>query len=132
MQVSCHGLVEWLDAVEAPGCAFLERVNAMPPRGKDGKTRAAGGTSMFGFGRSVGVVEMLFAARGIPYRFVTPIAWKKHFGLTGKDKDAARALALELFPAASGLLQRKKDVGRADALLIAEYGRQRMMGDIFS
>lgn len=133
-QVSCDGLVAWLSGLEwVPQCAFIERVNAMPPRrGKDGVQRSAGATSMFGFGRSAGVVEMLFAARGIPRHFVTPNEWKKHFGLIGKDKDAARALAMELFPAAAGSLQRKKDVGRADALLIAEYGRQKLLGDLLS
>lgn len=37
----------------------------------------------------------------------------------GKDKDAARALAIELWPAQAQLFARKKDQGRADAALIA-------------
>lgn len=45
--------------------------------------------------------------------------WKRRFGLIGQDKDAARLLAIQRFPATAFQLQRKKDNGRADALLIA-------------
>jgi crossover junction endodeoxyribonuclease RuvC len=40
------------------------------------------------------------------------------------DKDAARMRACQLFPSAANMLERKKDDGRAEALLIAEYGRR--------
>jgi len=133
-QVSCQGLVQLLDNWECEDvfCAFIERVNAMPPKMTGGKQRSAGATGMFGFGRSAGVIEMLFAANGIRYEFVLPQHWKKHFGLTGKDKDASRTLAMELFPAVAGKLSRKKDVGRADALLIAEYGRLKIQQELIS
>lgn len=54
---------------------------------------------------------------------VTPQQWKRHHGLLGADKDAARAVASRMFPGAS--LARTRDVGRADALLIAAYGASR-------
>ena len=48
--------------------------------------------------------------------------WKRHLRLTGMDKDAARQLVIERFPSAAPNMKRKKDVGRADALLLAHWG----------
>jgi len=56
---------------------------------------------------------------GIPLDLVAPATWKRHFHLLGTAKDAARVLALARFPSAGRSLSRKKDSGRADALLIA-------------
>jgi crossover junction endodeoxyribonuclease RuvC len=44
--------------------------------------------------------------------------WKRSFGVPGKDKEAARQRALELFPAAHGLFARKRGHGRAEAALM--------------
>ena len=52
---------------------------------------------------------------------VKPVAWKKACGLIGKDKEDSRLKARRLWPEAP--LDRKKDHGRAEALLIAEWGR---------
>jgi len=92
----------------------IERVGPMPKQGV---------TSVFSFGRSVGVVEGIVAARGWRVIYVRPQAWKKRFGLVGKDKDAARTRALQLYPGAADRLKRKKDVDRAEAILIAEYAK---------
>lgn len=92
---------------------YLEQVHAMPNQGVSG---------VFSFGRSLGVIEAAIAAYKIPVTMVTPQKWKKHFKLTSKDKDKARTLALQRFPQLSNYLSRKKDIGRADALLIALYG----------
>jgi hypothetical protein len=58
---------------------------------------------------------------GVPTNEVPPAAWKKHFGLS-TDKDASRAYASSVFPDQSHLWARKKDDGRAEAVLIAYYG----------
>lgn len=91
--------------------AYLERVSAMPGQGVSG---------VFTFGECFGVIRGVLAAAYIPLVLVTPQSWKRRFGLIGTEKDAARTKAIELYPAAS--LARKKDIGRADALLIARYG----------
>jgi len=91
--------------------AYLEQVSAMPGQGV---------SSMFGFGVSYGIVQGVLASLFIPVVFVTPQQWKKRAGLIGKDKDFARTLAQRLYPMAE--LSRKKDIGRADALLIARFG----------
>ena len=91
---------------------WIEQVGAMPGQGV---------SSTFLFGACYGLCRGVAAGLGLRVELVTPQAWKRHHGLLGTDKDAARAVASRLFPGAS--LARVKDGGRADALLIAEYGR---------
>ncbi|PPR80716.1 hypothetical protein GOBAR_AA39997 [Gossypium barbadense] len=52
-------------------------------------------------------------------------SWKREFELAGagSTKDDSRRLASTLFPSLSDMLKRKKDHGRAEALLIATYGK---------
>lgn len=73
------------------------------------------------FGQSDGIARGVLGALGIPTVSVAPIRWKRHTGLLGAEKDAARLLAIERFPAAAIHLARKKDCGRADALWIAHW-----------
>lgn len=96
------------------GChAYLEQVGAMPGQGV---------SSMFTFGHAAGVVEGLLQGLGIPYTLVTPQAWKKRAGLIGKDKDAARSRAIQLYPELRVLDLKGKGQAVADALLIARFG----------
>lgn len=96
----------------APEKAVVERVGAMPGQGV---------TSMFNFGASYGMCLGVLGGAGIPVSLVQPGVWKRHFGLLNKSKDAARQLATQKFPKASHCLRLKRDVGRADALLLALY-----------
>ena len=107
--VLAHHLRELLTA-HGPCHAALEAVAARPGNGV---------SSMFGFGRSLGAIEGVLAALGIPATYYTPATWKRRYGLLGCPKDASRTRALELYPGAAGWLTRKKDHGRADALLLA-------------
>lgn len=91
---------------------YLEQVNAHP----ENAVRAA-----FLMGRGVGTWEGVIGALHLPLQYVTPVVWKRHHALLGTDKQAARLKAQQLFPSAD--LRRKKDVGRADALLIAAWGK---------
>ena len=81
-----------------------------------------GSVSMFKFGRSLGVIEGVVGGLGWPLEWITPQTWKKHHGLIGKDKDAARLLAIETWPEHAQTFKRKRDVGRADAALIGAVG----------
>jgi crossover junction endodeoxyribonuclease RuvC len=54
---------------------------------------------------------------------VAPGLWKRHFRL-GPDKEDARALALKRFPGVAKNLSRKKDAGRAEALLMALWWQE--------
>src|SRR5262249_36664311 len=86
------------------------------------RCRKQGASSGFKYGRTTGALEAVIIVCGIPLEIVEPSMWKKFFRLRGGDKKAARQRALELFPSAHPALARKKDHGRAEAMLIALYG----------
>ena len=99
----------------------LEQVNAMPGKAKPGQqARTMGATSAFNFGANFGAIQGVVQTLGFPITLVRPQAWKQAAGLINADKDYARTRALQLYPDAD--LARKKDIGRADAILIARYG----------
>lgn len=92
--------------------AVIEIVSSRPGQGSSG---------MFRFGQSDGMARGVIGAMGIKLEQVRPEKWKKFLDLTKKEKDDARLMAIVLYPAAASVLQRKKDCGRADALLIARW-----------
>lgn len=92
--------------------AIVEQAQSMPGQGL---------SSTFKYGVGFGTILGALAALGIPHRLVTPSTWKRQMGID-KDKGRARGLAQQLFPTAP--LSRVKDHGRAEALLIAEWGRR--------
>lgn len=103
--------------------AGLERVQAMPARNPDGSPRSMGAASAFNMGCGFGLWRGMLSALGISYRLVAPISWKSHFGLRGKGQlgGDSRVVVQQRLPAMSDAVARKKDHGRADALLIALY-----------
>ena len=90
----------------------LEQVSAMPGQGV---------TSMFNFGQSFGVIKGICAAMRLPLHFVRPAKWKKYFNLLNSEKQASRTKAIEIFPEISHKLSKKKDINKADAILIASF-----------
>jgi crossover junction endodeoxyribonuclease RuvC len=90
--------------------AVIELVHAMPGQGV---------TSMFTFGHACGTVFGVLAALEIPVSGITPQEWKKRAGLIGKDKDAARSKALELWPHWRVLDKKGEGQAMADAALMA-------------
>ena len=102
---------EWSHRALITNC-LIERVSAMPGQGV---------SSMFSLGDSFGT------ARGIAYatcervEFAVPVVWKRAMGLS-KDKAYSLTLARRAFPRARAFLARKKDEGKAEALLLARYG----------
>jgi len=90
----------------------MEQVHAMPKQGI---------SSTWNFARAVGVISAVCELTNYPFSLVSPQKWKGYFGLSA-DKNEALDLARKLFPKAS--LKLKKDINRAEALLIAEYWRQ--------
>ena len=61
------------------------------------------------------------AAQNVKIFDVASGSWKKHFRLDS-DKEKARALAIKRFPRID--LHRKKDAGRAEALLMGLWLRE--------
>ena len=98
--------------------AAIEKAMVMPKQGI-----SSSGKFMTNYGRWLGRLQMA----GIKVDIVTPQKWKKvMFDSAPKQdpKEMARLRAIRLFPGLSMLLKRKKDHGRAEALLIAEYCRR--------
>ena len=98
-----------------PKIAILELVNARPGQGV---------SSMFQFGRGVGMYEGALAALQVPATYITPQGWQKAVNARS-GKDGNRQRAAELFPAYAHLFARKKDDGRADAALMAWWAATR-------
>lgn len=112
----------YLVAVKDNGTVMvaLEKSQAMPSK-LQGRTQ--GTVSSFSTGRGYGLWEGLLCGLGIPYTLVHPLTWKAAMMRDmGKQKGASIIRANQLFSNAS--LTRKKDHGRADALLVAEFLRR--------
>ena len=93
---------------------IVEQVGAMPGQGV---------TSMFNFGQTFGSIKGICAALNLPIFYVRPAKWKKHFELINSSKASSRTKLIEIYPSISPRLSRKKDVNKADAILIARYFR---------
>ena len=105
-----------VSAFNKTGVVAIEKVHSMPRQGV---------ASAFTFGKGYGIWLGVLSALVIPYEEVTPQRWQGAM-LDGmqRGKDANRLRAMQLFPHMSESFERKKDDGRADALLIAEYRRR--------
>ena len=114
--------------------ALVELVHAHPKQGVK---------STFAFGKNFGQWIGRLEALSIPFNFIDPRRWQNvMFGSTPKQymvrkgkkvmdtKSMSLTTARQMFPAMSARLMRKKDNGRADALLIAEYCRWTDLGMI--
>lgn len=101
-----------------PARIYVERVASMPGQGV---------ASSFQFG--VGFGSLLAACRYIamPLELVTPATWKRALGLSSA-KRASLDRARMSFPTAE--LHLAKHDGRAEALLLADYGRRQHAGKV--
>jgi crossover junction endodeoxyribonuclease RuvC len=106
-------LAEMRQAVDMQDCQIVvEDVHSMP---------AQGVASSFKFGMAFGAALAMAERFNCPWSLVTPQKWKKQMGLSS-DKNESLELARELWTIAP--LSRKKDNGRAEALLMAEWLRK--------
>jgi crossover junction endodeoxyribonuclease RuvC len=96
--------------------AFVERQQPMPGNGS---------SSNVTIGAGIGSLLAVLQVTQAPYELVMPATWKRALGL---DQDKCRSLdkARALFPQAP--LDRARDNGRAEAMLLAEWGRRRLVG----
>lgn len=105
--------------------ATIEKVSPMPSIPVMGERRSMGVTSAFNFGKGYGIWIGILSALGIPFEEVHPLTWKKTMMADmGKEKDASRVKAMQIYPDTAADLTLKKHHGRADALLLAEFGRR--------
>lgn len=95
--------------------AFIEHVHSMPKQGV---------ASTFKFGMNYGMLRAFLIAAEMPFSTVTPRVWQQSLKcLSGGDKNVTKRRAQELFPQVKKITH-----AIADALLIAEYGRQLRKG----
>jgi crossover junction endodeoxyribonuclease RuvC len=96
--------------------AVLEQAQAMPGQGV---------VSMFSTGYGYGLMRGFLTALNIPYQIIPSQRWKKEYGLQKTEKKDAALPAEALYPQAKlrGSKGGVKD-GRADALLLADYGKR--------
>ena len=132
---------DWLEHdLDAVTHVFIEKAQAMPilekpkkgkkgkkekpkkgKKGKKEKPKPQGVVSTGRYMKSFGELIGLCVGLHLPYTLVHPTSWKRALLKDmPKDKGASIQRALQLFPSLS--LPRKKDHGKAEALLIAYYG----------
>lgn len=116
-EIDVHALIALLRDWRAD-CCWFERVGGM-----DGQSASAA----FNFGRLAGMCEALVKASGARFEFASPHIWKKGMGLIHAAKDDSRAAAVNRWPGHAGLFRLKKHDGRAEAALLAEYGRRELV-----
>ena len=92
---------------------WVERVSARPGQGV---------SSVFAFGEAYGLVRGVLAGLCIPTHTVAPAVWKKALRL-GSNKESSRLMAMEIWPEDARVFKRVKDDGRAEAALLALYGK---------
>lgn len=82
-----------------------------------------GSKANWSLGQSYGCINGVISTLRYPLVKMSPQMWKKLTGLIGKDKEASRRLAIELWPLHGDKFKFKKNADRAEAALIARaYG----------
>ena len=104
---------------EPPTVSFACEISQPMRRTSAGRTQ--GVSSTFSTGRTFGMIEGVFATLSIAVVWLKPRAWKQQFGLNGSDKSDSITKAVQLMPHSARNLTRKKDHGRAEALLLAYF-----------
>ncbi len=111
----CQLLLKHCPASEGKPRVFLEKVSTMGGANNAVQTQ---GSLM----RSLGAIESVIECLNYPMEQVAPQSWKKQFGI-GSDKAKALDTARKLHPEALADLKRMKDHNRAEAVLLAHFGR---------
>ena len=94
---------------------------------KVGPHPGMGVAGCFRFGHGAGLIEGVLHALQLQLQLVHPAVWKGALNLSG-DKNLSRKLATQHFPEFKDYFTHKRDDGRAEACLLAEYG-MRFLGE---
>ncbi|KAL5220298.1 hypothetical protein ABZP36_025011 [Zizania latifolia] len=117
-RLDTKSIIELLRSLDAPpgSTAYIEKSSPFPTDGKLG---------WWSTGFSYGLWIAALVASGFSVVPVASQTWKAYFGLTrsGSPKDDSRQAASILFPDKALSLNKKKHHGRAEALLLAAYGK---------
>lgn len=104
--------------------AYVERVHAMPKNGSQ---------AAFSQGMTLSSILAVLQILAVPVKFVPPQTWKRAHGLISEATDTdstrkRRSLDKARLQFPNLRLDRVKDHGRAEALLIAAYGQTQLHG----
>jgi hypothetical protein len=112
-------LLKHCPTAEGKPTMVLEQVHARAQSNEGrGNTMQAQASLM----RTVGAIETVAECMNWPTTYVAPQSWKRKFGL-GKEKTQSLETARRLHPEATADLKRMKDHNRAEAVLLAHFGR---------
>lgn len=121
-EVDGPALAELLQSWMPVDAFFIELVG-----GIQGQSASAA----FNFGLAAGVVRGAAHMAGCRVEIVPTTTWKRATGVKlGAGKDPSRSRACQLWPRSAALFRRVKDADRAEAALIAEYGRRLLGGEV--
>jgi hypothetical protein len=90
-----------------------------------------GVSSTFKFGSNFGIWQATVAALRWPMELISPQRWRKVLDSSVPAKPSKQdlpAFAFRKWPMMEDSLFRKKDHNWAEALIMAEYGRMRVLG----
>ena len=110
-------LVMSLASLPKPDIIMLEKAQVMN-KGQ----RSQGAVSMFTYGLNYGKLLGALQATGYVVVEIAPSVWKGGMNLT-QNKDDSLVMARRLFPKYEDKLKRKKDDGRAEAMLMCYFGQ---------
>lgn len=127
-RVNAFKLADLLRNIPKGSTVFIERPEAFPMTSQDKATGQRftvqpSVKNMLSFGMQFGIVYGVSATLGFAVYDPTPQTWKRATSVPA-NKDQARRIASERFPTFAPYFVRKRDDGRAEAALIAVYGRQ--------
>lgn len=108
-----NGIFDLLSCHKDNSIITIEELHAQP----------TGTVANFSMGAGWGIFSMAIKSLNIPHVVVLPGRWKKKMDISS-DKSQSRLRVIELFPSAKNYVKLVKDHNRAEALLLAEYGRR--------
>ena len=108
-------LLKHCPAEEGKPTIIIEKVGTMGGQNNAVQTQGA-------LMRTLGAIETVMECMTYEIHYVAPQRWKKRFGLKS-DKKESLDMARGLYPGAQSDLKRVRDHNRAEALLLAHWGK---------
>jgi crossover junction endodeoxyribonuclease RuvC len=106
-------ITQCVRSASTPVSLSIEAVHAMPTNGSIGS---------FSLGKGLGLVLGVAASLQLPVRKYAPRLWKSRLSLLNTEKSESCRLAAVVIPELASSFLRKKDHGRAEAVLLAAIG----------
>lgn len=112
--VDVRALASLVQPVDPGLYVLLERSQPMPRDGSVGSFR---------YSESYGLLKATLIMAKIPFQEISAASWRPKI-VGRRDKDRSHIVAGQFFLPCADQLSRKKDHGRAEALLLAEFARR--------